>query len=99
MAAWPYAVLDELDRMAGLPLWPGFQPAEVPVAYFDGSKTVLYRHPEVPEGFHSISARIHTSIREGRHPAVTANSSAEIGGRETATALFDAAALRDPRRA
>ena len=99
MAAWPYAVLDELDRMAARPLWPGFQPAEIPVAYFDGRGTVLYRHPKLPEGFRSISARIHTAVLPGRHPEVTANSSAEIAGRLTATALFDAAALRDPRRA
>jgi hypothetical protein len=99
LAGSPYPVLDELDRMASRPLWPGFDPAGIPAAYFDGSKTVLYRHPDVPEGFHSISARIHTSIREGRHPAVTANSSAEIGGQTAATALFDAAAMREPRRA
>lgn len=95
----PYPVLDELDRMAALPLWPGFQPAEIPAAYFDGRSTVLYRHSELPEGFHSISARIHTAVLPGRHSAVTANSSAEIGGRATATALFDDASLRDPRRA
>lgn len=99
MALRPYAVLDELDRMNSRPLWPGFDPAEIPVAYFNGTATVLYRHPELPEGFYSISARIHTAVLPGRHPAVTANSSAEIGGRATATALFDAAALRNPRRA
>ena len=99
LASSSYPVLDELDRMAALSLWPEFRPAEIPVAYFNGRATVLYRHPELPEGFYSISARIHTAVLPGRHPAVTANSSAEIAGRATATALFDAAALRNPRRA
>ena len=70
--------------------WPGFDPLAIPLAIYDGKNTWLFRHPSRPPDFEgSPISSIRSDIREGRHPAVTANSSAEIGGVITATLLVD----------
>ncbi len=61
-------------------LWPGFDPQKIPVAIYDGKHTVLRHHPSPPPEFKN-------GVYEGRHAAVTGNSSIEIGGVETATVL------------
>lgn len=67
-----------------LTLWPGFDPCSVPLATFDGTRTTLERHPSPPPEFTKSGERW---TYEGRHPAVTANSSTPIGGVLTATVL------------
>jgi hypothetical protein len=61
-------------------LWPNFDPQKIPVAIYDGKRTVLQHHPSPPPEFKD-------GVYEGRHPAVTGNSSLPIGGVETATIL------------
>lgn len=61
-------------------LWPGFDPQKIPVAIYDGQRTTLRNHPSPPPEFKD-------GVYEGRHPAVTGNSSLPIGGIETATVL------------
>ncbi len=61
-------------------LWPGFDPQKVPIAIYDGKRTVLHHHPSPPPEFRD-------GVYEGRHPAVTGNSSLSIAGVETATVL------------
>lgn len=81
------AVEAALRRLAaGAELWPGFDPVSVPLAVYDGERTILFRHPSPPEGYRREGE---TAVREGRDPAVTANSSAEIGGVITGTLLLD----------
>lgn len=70
-------------------LWPGFKPLTVPLAVYDGQLTWLFRHPAPPSGFAPYAGMPRTAVYQGRHPAVTANSSAEIGGVATATLLAD----------
>ena len=65
---------------ATVDLWPGFDMDKIPVAIYDGKRTVLLHHPSPPPEFKNGSY-------EGRHPAVTANSSVTLGGVETATIL------------
>jgi hypothetical protein len=75
---------------AGPPLWPGFDPLAVPLAIYDGSRTWLFRHPKPPAGFTVVAGAVPAArAYQGRYPAVTANSSAEIGGVLTATLLAD----------
>ena len=72
------------------PLWPGFDPLSIPLAVFDGERTFLFRHPAVPEGFVPLDSGAPAGhVWQGRHPAMTANSSADIGGVGTATVLLD----------
>ncbi|MCK4410569.1 MAG: hypothetical protein KAW67_10800 [Candidatus Eisenbacteria sp.] len=77
----------EVQRVnEGRQFWPGYDPLAVPLAIFDGTNTFLFRHPTPPEGFVE-GANLH--VLEGRHAAVVANSSAQIGGVSTATVMLE----------
>lgn len=89
------AVVGEFDRMAGLPLWPGFEPKRTPLAIWDGEQTWLVRHPAPPEGF--VKKVDYLWVFRGRHPALRANTSADLGGVRTATLLLDAERPRTAR--
>lgn len=78
-------MVDEADRLAARDLWPGFDPRTIPVAIYDGERTLLFRHPAPPAGFSPVFGRDGAWEHRGRYPSVTANSSAEIGGVLTAT--------------
>lgn len=81
----------EVERIAGERVfWPGFDPLAIPLAVYTGERTVLFRHPSPPEGFSQVRGnRPGTFALQGRHPSVTSNPSAEIGGTITATLLAD----------
>lgn len=68
-------------------LWPGYDPLAVPLAVYDGERTVLFRHPSPPEGFVRVPGGA-AFVYAGRHEAMRANSSADIGGVPTATVLL-----------
>lgn len=94
------AIEGEVRRIAReIPLWPGFEPLDIPLAVFTGDSTFLFRHPAPPDGFAAAAAAgQQVTAYRGRHAAVTANSSAAIGGVVTATLLADARrASLDPR--
>ncbi|HVG29160.1 MAG TPA: hypothetical protein VM864_05510 [Pyrinomonadaceae bacterium] len=93
-----YAVVAEVDRTAALaPLWDGFDPRRVPVAIFDGTTTFLFRHPNPPPEFVSLSSRRGVYAFPGRHESVTANARAELNGVWTATAMITPDAKRPLR--
>gem|GEM_PF-195155 len=83
-----FAVVNEADRLSERDLWPGFDPRAIPVAIYDGERTLLFRHPSPPAGFEAVSGRDGVAEYPGRYPSVTANSSAEIGGLSTATLML-----------
>lgn len=83
------AVDSALVAMAGVPLWPQFVPLTIPVAIFDGERTYLFRHPSPPDGYSRMDGRTDVVVREGRDPAMTANSSVTLGGVPTATVMLD----------
>ena len=85
------ATAREVERIAPTrSFWPGFDPLTIPLAIYDGTSTWLFRHPDPPPDFQPSSiSSIRSRVREGRHPAVTANSSAEIGDVMTATLIVD----------
>src|SRR4051812_3034148 len=89
------AVDSALVVMGRTPLWPGFAPLETPVAVFDGTRTYLFRHPSPPAGYVAVSGRRDVVARDGRDSAVTANSSATLGGVPTATVMLGGRS--DPR--
>lgn len=80
---------EEIDRQAEQDLWPGFDPRDVPLAIFDGKQTILVRHPAPPAEARVVPGHEELRVMEGRHPAIVANSSAEIGGLTTATATTE----------
>lgn len=95
----PASFVAELDRIAATELWPGFDLRTVPVAVFDGSRTLLFRHPSPPEGFVADPTVSGAWIFPGRHPAMTANTSVELGGVMTAAALLSSRAMSLRERA
>lgn len=79
---------DVEELAAARSYWPNFDPLAIPLAIYDGEQTYLFRHPAVPEGFtEAENGDRRELIYKGRHPAVTANSSADIGETMTATLL------------
>ena len=97
-AADVYAVVAEVDRIAArATLWPGFDPRRVPLAIFNGDATFLFRHPNPPPEFVSLSSRQGVYAFAGRHESVTANAPAQLGGVWTATAMLMPGVGRAPR--
>ena len=82
-----FAFVRTLDETAALRLWPGFEPARMPIALFDGEKTVLLRHPAPPPEFIPLPGHPGALFYEGRYPAVVSNRVVEIGGALTGTVL------------
>lgn len=83
----PFAVVAETDRLSARDLWPGFDPRTITVAIYDGEQTLLFRHPAPPEGFQRVPGHEGVWTFTGRHPAVTANTSTELGNVRTATLM------------
>ena len=85
-----YAIVAEVDRIASRAnLWPDFDPRRVPVEIYDGQTTFLFRHPDPPGEFVSLSSRQGVWAFPGRHETVTANAPVKLGGVWTATAMID----------
>ncbi|HEV7509024.1 MAG TPA: hypothetical protein VGS07_29380 [Thermoanaerobaculia bacterium] len=79
------AVFAEFDRMAGLTLWPHFEPKKIPLAIYDGERTFLIRHPSPPSGFVKQGE---VWIYPGQHPLMRANTHVDLAGVPTATLLL-----------
>ena len=82
-----FAFVRALEDAGARQVWPGFHPAELPIALFDGQQTLLLRHPGPPSGFAPLPGRPGVFVMPGRHPAVVGNSTTEIGGVRTATVV------------
>lgn len=81
----------EIERLAAQgELWPGFDPLAIPLVFYDGDDTYLFRCSEVPEGFREIRiGECDVLVYDGRYPAVIASSVVEIEGTPTASVMFD----------
>jgi hypothetical protein len=89
-----FAVAARVATVRADSLWPGFDPAAMPLAIFDGRRTYLFRHPSPPAEFEPVSGRPDARSVAGRHALVRANTSVVLGGVPTATVLLDAADVR-----
>ncbi|MCA1631326.1 MAG: hypothetical protein LC785_15835 [Acidobacteria bacterium] len=93
-----FAILAEIDRISvNASLWEGFDPRRVPVEIFYGSTTYLFRHPNPPPEFVSLSSHRGVYAFPGRHETVTANAPAKLNGVLTATAMIAPGAKRPLR--
>lgn len=81
----PSEVMAEVAKLDSGALWPRFDVRAFPVAMFDGKQTWLFGYPEPPEEFRKVTDDVY--VYDGRHPAVTANSTALIDNMLTATLL------------
>jgi hypothetical protein len=82
-----HAVMAEAERLGSQDLWPDFDPSTVPVAIYNGRRTLLFRHPSPPEGFVPLAGEARVFEYPGRHSQVSANTSIDLGGVRTATLM------------
>lgn len=85
----PFALIEEFSRLKKDECWPGFDPGVYPVAVYDGECTLLFNHPDPPEGFTVLEDRSHVAVWKGQHPKVKGNTSIDVGGITTATVLLN----------
>ncbi len=88
----------EIERLVAQgELWPGFDPLAIPLVFYDGDDTYLFRCSEVPEGFREMRVgECDVLVYDGRYPVVTASSVVEIAGTPTASVMFDRSANQAP---
>ena len=91
------AVVEEVERISGQHLWPGFEPRAIPFEVLDGGRTWLVRHPHPPAEFAAVAGRKDLRVFAGQHASLRANTSVEIAGVPTATTTFEGTAS-GPRR-
>ena len=78
-------------------LWPGFDPLAIPLVFYDGDDTYLFRCPEVLEDFREMRVgECDVLVYDGRYPVVTASSVVEIAGTPIASVMFDRSANQAP---
>lgn len=87
--ALPVEIATRVEKIAPSAIWPGFDPSRVPLAIFDGDRTLLFRHPAPPAEFAPLSGRPSVRVAPGQHPLVRANTSVTLGGVDTATLVLD----------
>jgi hypothetical protein len=83
-----FELMERIARIEKNSLWPGFYPAEIPAAVFDGVNTYLFDHPSPPEGFKLLNAEKDVHVFEGQHMQVRGNSRVQINGIWTATSVL-----------
>jgi hypothetical protein len=83
----PIALVAMADSLEHQDLWPGFNPGSTPVAIFDGSRTLLFRHPAPPPAFTPLRSQDNVWVHPGRDSSVSANTSTELGGVTVATLM------------
>ncbi|MEP7001460.1 MAG: hypothetical protein ABI969_13330, partial [bacterium] len=83
-----FAIDSALNRLATVALWPHFDPRTAPIAYYDGERTVLFRHPRPPVGFVAVAGTPNVAMKVGRDTSVTSNSSIVLDGVRTATVVL-----------
>ena len=88
----------EIERLVAQgELWPGFDPLAIPLVFYDGDDTYLFRCSEVPEGFREVRVgECDVLVYDGRYPVVTASSVVEIAGMPAASVMFDGSANQAP---
>lgn len=82
-----FALLRAIDDAAARQAWPGFRLTDWPLAVFDGTRTLLLRHPAPPPEFTPLAGHPGVLVAPGRQPAVAANSTVDLAGARTATVI------------
>jgi hypothetical protein len=79
-----FALKEALKPYESRAVWPGFAPATIPFAVFDGTNTYAFGLPSAPEGFSLLPGRSGVYIYPGQHPQVRSNRRVRLGGIWTA---------------
>jgi len=93
-----FQVMEHADGGPMSALWPGFEPAKIPVLVFDGRDTYLFHSQNIPDGFLRAEARPDVFTFKGQHPQVRGNSVSRLGETWTATSVLSASSRRTGER-
>lgn len=88
-----FTLMAEVKRLEATPLWPGFDPAAIPVAIYDDENTYLFGFPRPPKSFRLLPNRGGALVFNGRHAAVYGNRRTQLEGRWVATFLLGSESL------
>ncbi len=83
-----FELMGRVARIEKNSLWPGFFPAEIPTAVYDGVNTYLIKHPSPPEEFKPFEQKKGVHVFKGQHTQVRGNSRVQINGVWTATSVL-----------
>jgi hypothetical protein len=81
-------VIEEINKLSTVPLWPGFKINEIPAAIYDSLNTYLLFSASSPEGFEPMKSNPEVFIFKGQHPLVRGNSIVRFGDTWTATSIL-----------
>lgn len=90
-----FALVNEFDRLAVQPLWPGFDARKIPLELYDGVDTYLVRHPTPPSEFTPVASHAGFMVYSGKHSTMRANTAIKLAGQMTATFSFTRADTGD----
>ncbi|MDH4195778.1 MAG: hypothetical protein OEW05_00060 [Candidatus Aminicenantes bacterium] len=75
-----FALMEALKPYEARAVWPGFVPATIPVAVFDGTNTYVFGLPSAPEGFSLVPGRSGVYVYPGQHVLVRSNRRIQLAG-------------------
>jgi hypothetical protein len=83
-----FIVIEEVEIIGKLGLWPGFDVKAVPVMVFDSIDTWLFYSDITPEGFDIFQGTPGVMTYKGQHPLVRGNSIVRLGEKWIATSVL-----------
>lgn len=89
-----FMVIEEVNKLNSVSLWPGFKINEIPVAIYDSINTYLLFSTSRPEGFEPVQSNPEVLIFQGQHPLVRGNSVVRFGETWTATSVLSRVSRR-----
>ena len=75
-----FALLEAVKPYEARAVWPGFVPATIPLAVFDGTNTYAFGLPSAPEGFSLVPGRSGVYVYPGQHVQVRSNRRVQLAG-------------------
>ncbi len=75
-----FALMEALKPYEARSVWPGFVPATIPVAVFEGTNTYAFGLPSAPEGFSLVPGQSGVYVFPGQHRLVRSNRRIHLDG-------------------
>ncbi len=89
-----FRIMEMVAETSDRPLWPDFNPDEIPVLVFDSINTWLLNSASVPDGFTEAKEHQGVFVYVGQHPLVRGNSIVRMGDNWMATSVLSSHAQR-----